>query len=107
MPFVWLFVCVQAPFWEAGEEVLSVKERMRQQDSVLGVERWAGHLVVSSTIVTLNSLENLGQRRTVADDTREDESLTVSYILSLYIAPSYSMFFDVGHTYVCTLVKSV
>ena len=62
-----------------GEEEMSVKQRVRQQDSVLGVERWAGHLVVSSTFVTLNSIEDLGQRRIIADDTREDESLTVRH----------------------------
>jgi ankyrin repeat protein len=65
-----------ATFWEMGEEELSVKQRVRQQDSVLGVEKWAEHLVVSSTFVTLNSLGDPGQRRIVADDSQEDESLT-------------------------------
>ena len=74
-------VLSQATFWEMGEEELSVKQRVRQQDSVLGVEKWAEHLVVSSTFVTLNSLEDLGQRRIVADDTTEDESLTVRLLL--------------------------
>ena len=55
-----------------------MKQRVRQQDSVLGVEKWAEHLVVSSTFVTLNSLGDPGQRRIVADDSQEDESLTVS-----------------------------
>ena len=59
------------------DDELSVRHRVRQQDSILGVERWTGHLVVSSTFVTLNSLEDINQRRIVADDSREDESLTV------------------------------
>ena len=60
-----------------GEE-MSVRQRVRQQDSVLGVEKWEEHLVVSSCLVTLNSLDDSNQRRIVADDTQEDESLTVS-----------------------------
>ena len=58
-------------------EELSVKQRVRQQDSVLGVGKWVGHLVISSTFVTLNSLDDSNQRRIVADDTQEDESLVV------------------------------
>ena len=59
------------------EEKLSVRQRVRQQDSVLGVEKWEEHLVVSSCFVTLESLDETNQRRIVADDTQEDESLTV------------------------------
>ena len=68
---------MKATFWEISEEEMGVKQRVRQQDSVLGVERCAGQLVVSSTFVTLNSLEDPAQRRIVADDAREDESLSV------------------------------
>jgi ankyrin repeat protein len=64
-----------ATFWEM-EEKLSVRQRVRQQDSVLGVEKWEEHLVVSSCFVTLESLDETNQRRIVADDTQEDESLT-------------------------------
>ena len=79
-----IIIVSQATFWEMGEEELSVKQRVRQQDSVLGVEKWAEHLVVSSTFVTLNSLGDPGQRRIVADDSQEDESLTVSRCLEVY-----------------------
>ena len=60
-----------------GEEELSVQRSVKQQDSVLGVGQWAENLVISSTFVTVNSLTDSNQRRIVADDTQEDESLTV------------------------------
>ena len=60
-----------------SEEELSVQRSVKQQDSVLGVGQWAENLVISSTFVTVNSLTDSNQRRIVADDTQEDESLTV------------------------------
>ena len=68
---------LQATLWEVGEEELSVQRSVKQQDSVLGVGQWAENLVISSTFVTVNSLTDSNQRRIVADDTQEDESLTV------------------------------
>ena len=92
--YIWLdcvcvCVTVQATFWEMSGEELSVKQRVRQQDSVLGVEKWEEHLVVSSTFVTLNSLQDIAQRRIVADDSIEDESLTVSRMSSMCAAVSF------------------
>ena len=51
---------------------------------MLGVEKWEEHLVVSSCFVTLENLDETNQRRIVADDTQEDESLTVSNKVYMY-----------------------
>ena len=48
------------------------------QDTVLQVGLCGDQVVISSTMITLNSLSDTSQRRIVADDVHEDESLTVS-----------------------------
>ena len=48
------------------------------QDTVLQVGLCGDQVVISSTMITLNSLSDTNQRRIVADDVHEDESLTVS-----------------------------
>ena len=95
---------VQATFWDMSEK-LSVRQQIRQKDSVLGVERWAEHLVVSSTFVTLNSLEDTNQRRIVADDARQDESLMVGILPPYTHTHTHTYTHTHTHTHTICLCK--
>ena len=67
---------MQATFWDVSD--LTLQRCVRMQDTVLQVGLCGDQVVISSTMITLNSLSDTNQRRIVADDVHEDESLTVS-----------------------------
>ena len=67
---------MQATFWDVSD--LTLQRCVRMQDTVLQVGLCGDRVVISSTMITLNSLSDTNQRRIVADDVHEDESLMVS-----------------------------
>lgn len=71
-----LFSSPQAVFWDAS--TLTLMQSIRLLDTVLGVDMWSQFLVVGSSTIQLVNLHNTDWKRTIADDTKEDESLEVS-----------------------------
>ena len=64
----------QVCLWKISD--LSPENTIRVTDTVLAVDQWEDtHLVVGSTSVQVINIDILEKRRTVADDSCEDESL--------------------------------
>ena len=77
------FHLLQVSFWDTSD--LSVTRCIHFSDTVLTVVIWSQYLAVGSATIQLANTTNPDWRRTVADDTREDEDIEVGKL----VVPSY------------------